>query len=84
MLELVIRKKLRNLQDASRKYLKMTKQDLMNKFHNDEAYVLKVMADCKKKKRVTRDPLVPEDDEKVKYWILDEEAIVFHRELSEE
>ena len=83
-LELIIKKKMRNVQDASKKFRKMTKADLMTRFHNDEAYVLKVMADCKKKNRVTRDPIAPEDDDKVKYWILDEEAVVLHRELSEE
>ena len=80
---LTIKKKLTNAQRGELKYKKLTKDDLMVKYHDDEDYIETIMNDCWIKGLWSRDPYTPQDDEKIKYWILDEESLTLSRELAD-
>lgn len=62
-------------QKAQLKLKKFTKQDLMVKFHQDEAYVNLVIANAIRLKQFESDVLCPNDQSKIKYWGIDEESI---------
>ena len=57
-------------------YRPCTKAQLTNK-HHDVEYVELIIADAVKRRRVEKDRLAPNDAEKVRYWVLDDESLTF-------
>eukprot|EP00969_Alexandrium_andersonii_P273384 12083615-Alexandrium_andersonii.AAC.1 len=69
-------------QKGKKLFTKMTKQDMMDKWHNDEDYVNKRFDEAVRMKRAKPDPYAPDDPSKTFYWVLNNESFELTEGLS--